>query len=204
MINAGFSNLGPERLAAGIAELGRKWGWYLALGIFLIFLGGAATSSSIYTTLFSVMALGWVLLIAGGALVILSFLTGRWGAFLVSIAAGIFSLMTGVALLRAPVAGAATVTLAIALFLLINGAFRAVASAVMALPNWGWSVVSGIVSFILGAALISALPRISLVFLGYFIGVDLILHGLSWCMFAIALRSFKMRVAGEEERRFAA
>jgi uncharacterized membrane protein HdeD (DUF308 family) len=204
MSNGGSSNFGRERLAAGITERAHKWGWYLALGIFLIFLGASATASSIYTTLFSVVALGGVLVIAGGALIILSFLTGRWGAFLFSLASGIFSLMTGAALGRAPLAGAATVTLAIALFLLISGAFRALASAVMALPNWGWSVVSGILSFILGVILISAWPAISLVFLGYFIGIDLIVHGLSWCTFAITLRSLKMRLAGEKERPAAA
>jgi uncharacterized membrane protein HdeD (DUF308 family) len=144
------------------------------------------------------------LMIAGGALIILSFLTGRWRAFLFSLAGGIFSLMAGASLVRAPLAGAATLTLVIAMFLLITGAFRAVASAVMSLPNWGWAVVSGIVSFILGVILISAWPGISLMFLGYFIGVDLIVHGLSWCTIGITLRSLKMRFAEEEKRPAAA
>ena len=184
----------------GLAELGHKWGWYVALGIFLILLGAAATASSIATTLFSAIALGWVLMIAGAGLIVLSFLTGRWGPFLFSLAAGILSLMAGATLVRAPLAGAETLTLAIALFLLVSGAFRAIASAAVALPNWGWSVASGILAFILGIILIGAWPAISLVFLGYFIGIDLIVHGFAWCMFGITLRSLKTTLARERER----
>ena len=202
MNTAEFSNLGRERFLAGILELGHKWGWYLGLGIFLILLGAAATGSSVYTTLFSVIALGWVLMFAGAGLIVLSFLTGRWGTFLFSLAAGLLSLMAGTTLVRAPLAGAATLTLAIALFLMVSGAFRAIASAVVALPNWGWSFASGVLTFILGVFLFNSWQAISLVFIGFFVGIDLITHGFAWCMFAVAVRRLK-RVAEGKERRAA-
>src|SRR6266576_1742644 len=95
-----------SRFRTGIDELGHRWGWYFALGIVLMVLGVAAATYAYYTTVASVLVFGWILLVAGVALGFLSFMTGRWSGFLLSLSAGILSAITGIMLLRAPVAGA--------------------------------------------------------------------------------------------------
>jgi uncharacterized membrane protein HdeD (DUF308 family) len=172
----------------GLAELSHRWGWYLALGILLMILGALAAGSAISTTVLSVIALGWILVFAGAVLSILSFLIGRWSGFLLSLAAGVFSLITGATMLRAPLAGAASLTLVLSLFFLIGGIYRAITSTAMRFPYWGWSLFSGIVSIALGAFLIRGWPTISLWFLGLYIGIDLVIHGFAWCMFALRIR----------------
>jgi uncharacterized membrane protein HdeD (DUF308 family) len=180
--------------------MGRKWGWYFALGVFLILLGAGAVAYSISTTLLTVMVIGWMLTLAGAAMTVLSFLTGKWSSFLLTLAAGLLSLIAGTTMLRAPLAGAATITLVIAMLFLVGGTFRAIASVVMRLPNWGWSLASGVLSILLGLVLISGWQSISLIFLGTVVGIDLIFHGFAWSMFALAIRRLSRKVTEFRER----
>jgi len=183
-----------DLLKAELQELGHRWGWYFALGILLIACGAVATTFAVSTTVGSVVVFGWILLFAAGTLGALSFTIGRWGGFLVSLLAAIFAGMTGVTLIRAPLAGAAALTLVIASYLLVGGIFRVVASAVMRFPNWGWSCGSGIVTTVLGGILLTDWPVISLWFLGCYVGIELMTHGFSWCMFAVSVRSLARSV----------
>jgi uncharacterized membrane protein HdeD (DUF308 family) len=180
--------------------MGRKWGWYLALGVLLILLGASATVFSISTTLLSVVVIGWMLAIAGAAMIVLSFMTGKWSSFLLTLAAGVLSLIAGAEMLRAPLAGAATLTLVLAMLFLVGGIFRVIASTVMRLPNWGWSVASGIITFLLGAILIGGWPTISLVFIGTMVGIDLFFHGISWSMFALEIHTLSRKIGEIRER----
>ena len=85
------------------------------------------------------------------------------------------------------------------------GIYRSVASIVMQFPNWGWSLLSGAVSFGLGAILLSQWQTTSLWFLGLYVGVDLILHGLSWIMFSLRVHSLAsdLKITEAERRRAA-
>jgi uncharacterized membrane protein HdeD (DUF308 family) len=188
MSNASFFDNARSRFRAGFAEVDRKWGWYFALGVFLIVLGLIASYMAVATAMVSVVVLGWVLLVAGAGLVVLSFLTGKWSGFLLTLAAGVISAVTGIEILS-------------------NSAFwcccdhhdnwnnadrirhLSVGGVHCQFPNWGWSLVSGIVDFALGAILLRNWQNTSLWFLGLVIGIDLILHGFAWIMFSLRLHS---------------
>ena len=159
------------------------------MGIFLIFLGLIAPGIAVGTTMLSVVVLGLILLGAGTGLVLLSFLTGRWSGFLLTLAAGVLSVITVIGILSYPVSGAVAITLVIGILLITAGIYRSVASFVMQFPNWGWSLVSGIVTFALGLWLLNNLQSTSLWFLGLAVGIDLILHGFAWIMFSLRLHS---------------
>lgn len=203
MSNASFFDSARDRFRSGLTELSAKWGWYFALGIFLVVLGVIAAGMAVTTTLLSVMALGGILIVAGAGLVIMSFLTGRWSGFLLSLAAGILSIIAGIDLLSFPIAGAVTITVIIATILLVAGLFRAIASISMRFPNWGWALFSGIVTAVLGIALMRNWQATSLWFLGFAIGIELILHGISWMTFGAGLRRLAELGGREAERRAA-
>jgi len=187
--NASFFDATRGRLRAGLAELDQKRGWYLALGVFLVLLGGIASYLAVATTMLSVVFLGWTLLAAGAGLALLSFLTGRWSGFLLTLAAGVLSIIAGIATLSSPVSGAVAITLMIGTILIAAGIYRSIASIVMRFPYWGWTLVSGIVAFVLGAMLVRDWQSTSLWFLGLAIGIDLIVHGFSWIMFSQRIHS---------------
>jgi uncharacterized membrane protein HdeD (DUF308 family) len=193
MREANFFDIARSRFRSGLAEVDRRRGWYFALGVFLIVLGLAASAMAIATTMLSVVVLGWILLGAGAGLVVLSFLTGKWSGFLLSLAAGALSIIAGITMLSYPVSAAVAITLMVGTILIAAGIYRSIASSVMQFPGWGWSLVSGIVSIGVGGLLLRNWQSTSLYFLGVFIGIDLIVHGFSWIMFSLMVH----RVAGE-------
>jgi uncharacterized membrane protein HdeD (DUF308 family) len=205
MNNVSFFDAARNRFRAGLADVDRKWGWYFALGVFLIVLGVIASSMAVATTIISVVALGWIMLGAGIGLAILSFLTGNWSGFLLTLAAGVLSGIAGISILSSPLAGAAAITLMVGAILIAAGIYRSVASIVMQFPNWGWSLVSGIASFVLGVLLLRTWQTSSLWFLGLYIGIDLIIHGFSWIMFSTRVHSLAAQAGiSEADRRRAA
>jgi uncharacterized membrane protein HdeD (DUF308 family) len=204
MSNASFFDNARSRFRTGFAEVHRKWGWYFALGVFLIVLGFIASGAAVATTMLSVVVLGWILLCAGAGLILLSFLTGRWSGFLITLGTGVLSLITGIELLSNLVSGAVAITMMIGILLIVAGVYRSIASIVMQFPNWGWALVSGIVTFALGSILLRNLQSTSLWFLGLAIGIDLILHGFSWITFSLKLHSLAGELGITEARRPAA
>jgi len=204
MSNSGFFDLARDRVRGSAAELAGKWGWYFALGVFLTILGFIAAGTAVTATMLSVVVLGWILVAAGAALVILSFLTGRWSGFLLSLAVGVLSLVGGIEMISYPVSGAVVVTMIIGMILLVAGSFRAVASIAMRFPNWGWALVSGIVAFVLGVMLLSGWQNMTLWFLGFAVGIELILHGVSWMAFSLGLHRLGRELGMTEEDRRAA
>jgi uncharacterized membrane protein HdeD (DUF308 family) len=193
MSNTSFFDVARSHFRSGLAEVDRKWGWYFALGVFLALLGTIASGMAIATTMLSVVVLGWILLVAGAGLVVLSFLTGKWSGFLLTLAAGVLSAIVGITILSSPLSGAVAITLMVGTILIAAGIYRSVASIVMQFPNWGWSLVSGLVSLALGVMLLNSWQTASLWFLGLYVGIDLIIHGLSWIMFSLRVHS----LAGE-------
>jgi uncharacterized membrane protein HdeD (DUF308 family) len=193
MREANFFDIARSRFRSGLAEVHQKRWWYFALGVFLILLGAAACAMAITTTMLTVVMVGWILLVAGFGLAILSFLTGRWSGFLLSLAAGALSAIAGITILSNPLAGAVGITLMVGTILIAAGIYRSIASSVMQFPGWGWALLSGLASIVLGAMLLSHWQSTSLWFLGVYVGIDLIIHGFSWIMFSYGLH----RLAGE-------
>src|SRR5262245_16445535 len=81
-------------------------------------LGLIASYMAVATTMVSVVLLGWILLGASAGLVVLSFLTGNWSGFLLTLAAGVLSVITGISILSYPVFGAVAVTMVIGILLI--------------------------------------------------------------------------------------
>lgn len=195
MRNSMFFDAARTRFRSALAEMDQKWGWYFALGAFLTVLGVIACGMAITATLVTIAALGWIMLAAGAALILLSFLTGKWSGFLLALAAGVLVAITGIAMLNSPVSAAAAITLMVGTILMAAGIYRSAASIVMQFPNWAWSLISGIASFVLGAMLLNRWQTASLYFLGLYVGLDLIFHGISWIMFSLKVH----HLAGELE-----
>jgi uncharacterized membrane protein HdeD (DUF308 family) len=91
-------------------------------------------------------------------------------------------------LIRYPLTGEVTLTMILASFFLVGGAFRTLGAAALRLPRRGWAVLSGLVSAALGVLLLVQLPAASLWFLGLAIGIEFIFDGVSVISLGGALR----------------
>jgi uncharacterized membrane protein HdeD (DUF308 family) len=175
--------------AAGLQQARRSWGWFFALGIVLAILGAVCVVKAQSATKFSILALGWVLAISGVLWLVNAFRAFTWYGFFLYLLNGLIRGVTGYLLIRHPDAGAAGVTMALALLFIVGGLFRAAGASVIQFPRWGWTAFAGLVSVALGIYLLTAWTTASNYFIGLAIGIDLILDGASLIGFAGAIHS---------------
>jgi uncharacterized membrane protein HdeD (DUF308 family) len=173
----------------GLESASKNWGWVLASGIAFVMLGALALAFSVMTTLASVFVLGWILAFAGIFEAVHAFKLPRWSGVLPELLAAILYVVVGVLMIVRPAAGALSLTLLVGAFFLVGGIFRIVAATVMRPPNWGWLLVSGIVTLLLGLLIVAAWPASGLWVIGMFVGIDLLFSGTSLTMFAFGLRN---------------
>ena len=176
-------------IAAGLDEIHDSWGWFVALGIAHIVLGSACILGAVTATLVTVLAFGWLLLAAAVLALIQAFRTRTWGGFFLCLLSALLRGVTGYLLVRYPLAGEMSLTLILASFFIVGGVFRAIGAGTLQFPQWGWAVVSGIVSVALGVMLLMQLPVTSMWFIGLAIGIDFILDGVSFVALGTAVRS---------------
>lgn len=166
------------------------WAWYLVLGIFMAAIGTIAIVWSCLATV--TVAITWMFgffLLAGGiSAIVSSFWAGRWGGMLTHLLMGILYTLTGFLVIDQPEASAIGITLIISMFLMIGGMFRVIFSLVERFLGWNWVLLNGIVTFMLGLLIYKGWPASGLWVIGLFVGIDLIMDGWAWIMFALALR----------------
>ncbi len=171
-----------------LQEFRQNWGWFLALGLILIVFGSIALGSSVLATVASVFFFGWLLLLMGLIEAVQAFWQRKWGGLFLHLLSGILTGVVGLILVANPGAGALVLTLILAVFFMVAGLFRIMAALTMRFPHWGWLLVSGIVTLMLGLLIWRQWPVSGLWVIGLFIGIDMIFCGWSWVMAALAAR----------------
>ena len=141
-----------------LASLKSHWWWFLALGIAWVVLGMIAMTHALMATVAIVSLFGLLMLIAGIAQVVSAFWAGRWSGFLLQLLVGILYSVVGFILLDKPFEGAATLTLLIAGFLLIGGIIRIVVALSERMTGWGWVLLNGAVTALLGLMVLRGWP----------------------------------------------
>jgi uncharacterized membrane protein HdeD (DUF308 family) len=174
---------------AGINEIRSSWGWFLAAGIGLLVLGAICIIGSVAATFATILVVGWLLLFGGVVALVHAFRMRTWSGFFPYFVTALLRGFTGYLLIRYPLAGALTFTLVLALFFVVGGLLRTTGAAMMKFPNWGWIVFSGVVSVVLGIMLLVQMPVSSLWFLGFAVGVEMLVDGGSLVGFATAIHS---------------
>ena len=169
-------------------EMVSNWGWFLAFGIVLAFLGLAAMIRSFAATVASMLFFGWVLIFAGLFEFVYAFMVGRWTGFFLHLLAAVIFLITGILFNVNPLISAEVATFVMSLFFLGGGLYEVVASLWSHLLGWGWHVFVGLTSMVLGGLLLAQWPFAGLWAVGLFVGIDLFLNGISWMAMALNLR----------------
>jgi uncharacterized membrane protein HdeD (DUF308 family) len=174
--------------------LRHKWGWLLVLGLSMVILGTVALIIAPAATLGTVLVLGWLLVVSGVVEAIQAFRVRKWTGIFLHLIGGVLGILVGLLIVTHPVAGALVWTLLFASFFTAIGLFRLVAAIRLKFPNWGWAAFDGAVTLVLGTLLWTDWPGSGLWFLGFAVGVSLLLRGWSYVMFAIAVRSVPVTV----------
>jgi uncharacterized membrane protein HdeD (DUF308 family) len=150
-------------------------GWVLALGIVQIVVGVLAIGSPLVATLASALVLGWLLLISGVVHAVESFQVRAWSGFLLHLLGAILYMVAGLLVITRPVAGALTLTLILAAFLLVEGVSRMILAFQVRDHVPGWPIWM-------------KWPSSAIWAIGLMLGVNLLFSGTTLLMLALAAR----------------
>ncbi len=179
----------PRGFDPGLEPLRAKWGWTLALGIVYVLVGLIALGSILSATLASVLVIGVMMVIAGVAEVINAFQVSSWGKFFLWLLLGALYIVAGLVAFENPLLAAAVLTLVLGACLVASGITRILlAFSMKAGAPWILVLLSGVVTVLVGFAILGRWPVSSLYVLGLFLGVDLLVAGFGWIALALALR----------------
>lgn len=180
---------GSAGAAEQLAPLRAKSGWIIALGVVYSIAGFIALGSVAMATVATVFIVGIMMLLAGVAEIISAFQVKSWGKFVLWILLGILYVVAGFATFENPLLAAAILTLVLGVSLIVSGIMRIVLAFGMkqGMP-WMWIVLSGVITFLLGAIILAHWPVSSVYVLGLFLGIDLVFAGAGWIGLGLGLR----------------
>jgi uncharacterized membrane protein HdeD (DUF308 family) len=166
----------------------QNWGWFLAFGIALMLLGVLAVVRSVAATVVSMLFFGWLLLIAAGIEVVQIIMVGQWAGHFQHVLAAVLFAVVGALIVWRPVVTAEILTLLMGAFFLVAGLFQLIEPFWIGLPGWGWHVINGVITLVLGVLVLAQWPVSGLWVIGMFVGIELLFYGGAWVALALTLR----------------
>jgi len=187
-MNTYSSPVNPQPFAHELQMLSDKWCWFLALGIAMVVLGTIAIGDAVVATEAATVLFGFLLLAGGISEIVSSFWAGRWSATLVHLLIGILYTVVGLIIIDTPAESAIQLTLIFAFFLIFGGIFRVVYALSERFTGWGWVLLNGAVSLLLGLLVYKQWPYSGMWIIGLFVGIELIFNGWAWIMLSFGLK----------------
>jgi|SRR6516225_9566458 uncharacterized membrane protein HdeD (DUF308 family) len=164
-------------------------GWMMIWGIVMLICGIAAIALPWASGIGVAIVVGWVLIFSAVSHLIFAFHTNSVGGALWQILLTLIYGAAGVFMLMNPLAGLVTLTLVLAVFLLIEAALEtALYFQLRRAVSAGWILFDAIVTLILAVVIWSQWPSSALWFIGTIIGVSLIFSGFARLSLASAMR----------------
>jgi uncharacterized membrane protein HdeD (DUF308 family) len=171
------------------ADVRKATTWSIVLSVLMITAGLMAIGVPMIAGVAITALIAWLLIFSGLLHLVFAWRGGRAGAVLWEILLGVVYGAIGFYLLANPVAGLASLTLAIAFYLLIEGALEFVLSfQLRPLPGSGWLLVDGIVTLLLAVMIWSTWPSSAVWVVGTLVGISMLFSGITRLMLSIAVR----------------
>lgn len=177
-------------VAAVFGTLKKNWGWLLALGVVSIVLGTIGLYMTFALTLATVLLFGALMLVGGLLQLIQAFSCTGWKSVVGHVLIALLYCVAGILIIVDPVLASGVLTLVLAGILIAVGVIRFMMGIQQrkAVAGWYWSVMSGLVSILLGAMIVLQWPVSGLWVIGLFVAIELILNGWSYVFVALAAR----------------
>jgi uncharacterized membrane protein HdeD (DUF308 family) len=167
------------------------------MGVLLIIFGVLAIATPAVAGTAVVMTIGAVLLIAGIVQIVSGLRSDGWSSKLPPLILGVITSLCGFGLLSEPWIGMKFIALLLAIFFVVEGIWKIIASFSYR-PASGWLLllVSGVIALVLGLLIWKQWPVSGLWAVGVLVGVDLLMTGISMVALASTIRRIRNLAAG--------
>ena len=163
--------------------------WSIALSVLMIAAGVLAIVVPAIAGVAVTVVIGWLLVFSGILHLVFAGRAGRAGAVVWEILLGILYGGIGFYLIARPVAGLASLTLALGSYLVLESILEFIlAFQLRKAPGSGWLVFDGIVTLVVAAMIGSAWPFSSGWALGMLVGLSMFFGGIARLMLSVAVR----------------
>ena len=171
-------------------------GWSIGLSVLMILAGIVAIASPLAAGIAVNVLIAWLLVFSGCVHLVFSWYTRTTGGFLWELLVGILYVVIGVYLLMHPVAALKALTIALAIYLLLEAILEfASGLKLRPLPGSGWLLFDGVITLILAVMIWRAWPSSSEWAIGILVGVSMLFSGTSRLMISLAARSVTSKLA---------
>src|SRR5262249_38845243 len=171
-------------------DLGRHWGWLLAVGVLSIVLGVLGLGMTIMLTVVSVFYFGVLLIVIACAQVVQSFKSARWKSVLLHVLMALVYLAAGIMIVIRPLLASLALTWTLAVMLIAIGVMRVVVGIQhRGTQGSGWAVFGGVVTAFFGLMILAKWPTDALWVIGLILAIELIVNGWTQILVALAARA---------------
>ena len=171
-------------------------GWSIGLSVLMIVAGILAIASPMAAGIAVNVLVAWLLVFSGCVHLVFAWYRPSAGGFLWELLIGILYILIGGYLLVHPVAGLASLTLALAIYLFVEAILEFVLGfKLRPLPGSSWLLFDGVVTLILAIMIWRAWPSSSAWAIGLLVGISMLFSGTSRLMLSLAARSVTSKLA---------
>ena len=175
-------------LGAAVDRLRQRRGGIIAFGAISALLGIAALVLVETATIASVLVIGLFMILAGIVEIVVGFRTRTWGRMLLWEAAGLVYIVAGAFAVAVPELASVVLTLLLGAGMLATGVLRVVLGLrIEGSRSRGGVIAAGLITAVLGLLILVSWPSSSVVVLGTFLGIDLLVYGITWVLFGYRL-----------------
>jgi len=176
-----------DPIAADVAK--RAVGWSIFVSVIMIIAGLLAIALPLEAGIAVNLFLAWMLIFAAIAHFVFAWYTRRTGSVLLKVLLGVLYLAVAVYLLDHPARGLATLTLALAFYLLIEGVTESILYFQHRAANGAsWFLLNSIITIILGGMIWATWPSSTEWVIGTLVGISIFFSGVSRLMISLAAR----------------
>jgi uncharacterized membrane protein HdeD (DUF308 family) len=173
-------------LTAGVH---RATTWSIVLSVLLLAAGVIAIASPMIAGVAITVVVGWMLIFSGVLHLAYAWGAGRPGAVVWQILLGLVYGFIGFYVLANPVAGLASLTFAIAIYLFAEGVLEFMLSfQLRPAPGSGWLLADGVITLILAVMIWSTWPSSAAWVVGTLVGISMLFSGVTRLMLSLSAR----------------
>lgn len=171
------------------ADPRRATTWSIVLSVLMIATGVLAMAAPGIAGIAVTAIVGWLLVFSGILHLVFAWRAGGAGAIIGEILLGILYGVIGFYLLANPVAGLSSLTLAIGIYLVVEGVLELMLSfQLRPARGSGWLLADGVITLVLAAMIWSTWPSNSVWVVGTLLGISMLFSGITRLMLSVAVR----------------